>query len=467
MRPNVCIVVLDAVRAQNLGLYGHERETSPTIDELAEESVVFDHAVSPAGVTVDSTASLFTGLYPGTHRTGQHLQVVADGPRLAEMFSDSGYRTGAFPANPFIGPGFGFDTGFDIFRSSEHRFSRGMDVRKFFSENKDRPVHEIYRQFLKESLDRDFPYHVGNALQFRFELFTRDDNGAEDAVRKSVEFVEDSNSPWFQYVHLNEAHMKNISNLYKVPEEHLYRFVDRERVDATPLRRREGQHYSEESMDVHARLYDGAIHYLDERVAEITEAIRRTGQWNDTLLILTADHGELLGEHGRIGHGELYEPCVNVPLVIKPARSMERSAGRESKRTSTIGLYSLLARMVGHEEGQAHAEVDSVFEDQEPVLVQDNSSTWNWSSYESGVPGQHAIYSDGLKLIRRGTESELYRILDDPEERDGLSEDSEDFKRMNELIDSVLERFEQETKSVEQADVDSQTARRLKDLGYL
>jgi arylsulfatase A-like enzyme len=467
MKPNVCIVVLDAVRAQNLNLYGHERETSPNIDQLAEESVVFDHAVSPAGVTVDSTASLFTGLYPGTHQTGQYLQLVADGPRLAEMFSDSGYRTGAFPANPFIGPGFGFDTGFDVFRSSEHRFARGMDIRKFFSENKERPVHEIYLQFLKESLDRNFPYHVGNALQFRFELFTRNDNGAEDAVWKSIEFVEDSNSPWFQYVHLNEAHMKNIPDLYKLPEEHLYRFVDRESVQTTSLSQSNEQHYSEESMDVHQRLYDGAIHYLDERVAEIIEAIKRMDQWDDTLFIITADHGELLGEHGRIGHGELYEPCVNVPLIIKPAESMQRTVGRESKRTSTIGLYSLLAEIVGHEEGQVHSEVDSVFNDQEPVLVQDNSSTWNWSSYESGTPGQHAIYSDGLKLIRRGTESELYRILDDPEEQNSLRVDSQEFAQMNELMDAVLERFEQSGKSVEQADIDNHTAKRLKDLGYI
>jgi hypothetical protein len=108
-----------------------------------------------------------------------------------------------------------------------------------------------------------------------------------------------------------------------------------------------------------------------------------------------------------------------------------------------------------------------VFDDQGPVLVQDNSSNWNWSSYGSGVPGQHALYDGGLKLIRRGAESELYRILDDPKEQNCLPEDSEEFKRMSELMDSVLEQFEQGTESIEQADFDSQTARRLKDLGYL
>ena len=423
-------------------------------------------AVSPAGVTLDSTASLFTGLYPGNHRTGQHTQIVADGPRLAEIFREHSYRTGAFPTNPFISPGFGFEDGFDVFRSSEHRFKKGMDIKKFFDNHKHLPAYRIYLEFLLNSLDSNFPYHVGNALQFRFDMFTRNDNGGADATRKAVEFVESSNKPWFQYVHLNEAHMKNVDHLYSVPPNYLYKFTTRSEVNDTRVRRNLTGNYPEDAQSVHERLYDGAISYLDDLVGRLIDNIKAAGEWDETLFILTADHGELLGDRDRMGHGELAEPGIRVPLLIKPHAEMAIPDEDVEQRVSTLGVYTMLAELLGEDRAIAHADVKSVFEDQEPVLVQDYSSSWDWSSYQSDVEGKHALYLDGLKLIRRGGEVELYRTASDWQEFEPVSPDSTAFESMDKTLHDQLVGLGNDNDTTE-VEIDGETATQLEELGYL
>lgn len=469
MKPNVCIVVLDAVRASNLSCYGHSRPTSPNIDAVAEESIVFDRAVSPAATTLDSVSSFFSGLYPAEHQAGYNGSLSVDVPHLPELFSEQGYRTGATTTNPFITPGFGFEKGIDAFHSVEHRFQNGINVRRFFDRTKHLPAYQIYLRFLPEALNRNVVSNIGNALQFRFDLFTGTDQGAKEASARATDFFTESEKPWFLYAHYSEAHMKKhgTDHLYKLPGNQLYRFADEEEVNAKKLRHTGGAYGDEETRAVHERLYDATIRYLDGHVGRLVNELKRENTWEDTLFIVTADHGECLGEYDHIGHGTLYEPGVRVPLIVKPPTGMERTAENERERVNTLGLFSTLAELIGAD--APHASVESVLDGrQEPVLVQDYCATWDWSSYGvDGAPGQHAIYHDETKLIQRGNERILYDLRADPEERNPLPPDADRMDYLSELLEERLDHLHPKHVGGREIDIDGATADRLEDLGYL
>lgn len=467
MDPNICIVVLDAVRAQNLSCYGHTRETTPNIDAIVDEEIIFDNAVSPAAVTLDSTASLFTGLYPSDHRTGQKGEIVTDVPHLPEVLHEAGYTTRAITTNPFITPGFGFERGIDQFTAKEHRFKDGMNIRRFFDRNKNRPAYQIYLQFLFEAFDHNFISNVGNALQFRFDLFTREDNGANETTTEATKFIRKRSHPWFMYLHYSEPHMKNIEHLYRLPEEYKYHFVDRQEVDQTPIKRNPDEEYNKVEMDVHERLYDGTIRYLDKHIRHIIEVLKSTNQWEETLFILTADHGECLGEHGAVGHGYLYEEGINVPLLIKPPVGMTEDLGRRSERVSTLGLYKTITDLVNNVPQLEHIRVPSVFEQKNSVLVQDYSGSWTWSSYKNEIAGKHALYDRELKLIRRGETQELYDLSVDPNESKNVINEHPKREELQNILENYLEEFNDTDGSIDQIELSEDASQQLEDLGYL
>ncbi|MDT3435472.1 sulfatase [Haloarcula sp. 1CSR25-25] len=467
MEPNVCVVVLDAVRASNLSCYGHSRLTSPNIDAVADESMIFDYAVSPAATTLDSVSSLFSGLYPAEHQAGYNGSLSVNVPHLPELFSDAGYRTGAITTNPFITPGFGFEQGVNEFFSAEYRFQRGTNARKFFDSTKHLPTYQIYLRFILTALGRHFLSSIGNALQFRFDLFTRDDQGAKQASSNATEFFNRGDKPWFLYLHYSEAHMKDTEHLYKLPGKQLYKFVDEETVDSTALRRSGDGEYPEEAQGVHERLYDATIRYLDHHVGKLVSELKRTEQWEETLFIITADHGECLGRNGHIGHGTLYEPGIHVPLLIKLPADMSSNAPNEQERVNTLGLYSMLADLIGS--NQSHTTVPPILDGEEDhVLVQDFCANWDWSSYaDEESPGQHAIYKNELKLIQRGEQRECYNIEIDPAESEQLSTDENRVQSVGELLSEKLQQQQPVYNRGSDFNIDESTADRLEDLGYL
>jgi len=467
MEPNICIVVLDAVRAKNLSCYDHTRTTTPNIDSIVNGSILFENAVSPAAVTLDSTASLFTGLYPGDHRTGQLGHIEVDVPLLPELAKKAGYTTGAITTNPFITPGFGFERGVLEFMSKEFRFSDGMNIRKFFDRNKDRPPYQIYLQFLLESLDRNFISNVGNALQFRFDLFTREDNGAKETTSKVLDFISDGEDPWFLYTHYSEAHMKNVDHLYKLPDEHKFKYVDRSEVNKAEIARNPDSPYQENQRDVHERLYDGSLSYLDTHVGRIIDQLKSDSEWDNTLFVLTADHGECLGEHGVVGHGHLYEEAINVPLIVSPPTDFDESLGQRSKRTSTLGLYDTIATILNDGKRPDHVSTSSIFAQETSTLVQDYSGSWSWSSYEGEVPGKHAFYNNEMKLIKRGDDYELYDLDSDPTESHDLIGNHPEEENLRENLRNILDDFDNSTRSINDIEMSDDTSQQLEDLGYL
>lgn len=469
-RPNVCVLVLDAVQAAHLSCYGHERETTPFLDSLAEEAALFERAVSPSGVTVDSVGSFFTGLYPGEHRAGNTGSLDADVPHLPAHLRARGYRTGAVTCNPFLTPAFGFGDGVDEFDPITVRFDRGMNVREFFTETSDLSRPHRYLEFLRESLDRDFPWHVGNALQFRFGLFEGADDGAAMATDSSLSFVEGSDGPWFLYTHYTETHMTKRGRFpYTIPPAARREFLP-EGVPEDVTLRDAGPRadYDERTLDVHQRLYDGAIRYLDGHVRRIVEGLRERGEWADTLLIVTADHGECVGEKGLLGHGLLYEPGVHVPLLIRTPEWMEAPTADTGERVSTVGLYRTVAAAATGEAPDHARGVDLRRESESETLVQEYSNTWDWSRYGGLSSGEMAFYREERKLLELESGPELYDLGSDPEEAEDLAETRPDLREeLRDALESRLGELDLVVGGEMDRDFDSETEKRLRDLGYI
>ncbi|MFB6227486.1 MAG: sulfatase [Halobacteriales archaeon] len=472
MKPNVCIIVLDAVRASNLSGYGHDRETTPNIDAVMDESVVFTRACSPTGVTIDSTASLLSGQYPIEHQSGKARRMNADSPLLQESLRDAGYRTGAVTCNPFLSPAFGFDVGFDEMHPVTQQVADGMNMRKFYDETNDLPAWRRYLEFATRSADRNVVSNLKNALQFKFGLFEGDDDGGERATRWAENFVTASAAdPFFLYAHYTETHMNSTGTLpYAVPDEEAMHFLDGdEELSGIHTRSREVD-YGPEKRDIHERLYDGAIRYLDRKVGRLVETLREADEWDETLFVVTADHGELLGEHGLLGHSYLYEPGVNVPLVVKLPASDDRRGRKTDDRIGTIGLYRTLAEYVGVSPPDDVRGGNLLADRPEIVLVQDYSNSWDWSRYEDDeADDTNCIYRDEKKLIVGGSRSALFDLDEDPDERRDLSEERPELVAdLESDLSSTLDALRSEDVDAgEPLDVDDETRSRLADLGYL
>lgn len=472
MEPNICLVVLDAVRASNLSGYGHDRPTSPTIDRLMESGAVFRRATAPTGVTIDSTTSLLSGRYPIEHQSGRARQMNASAPLLQELLRGAGYRTGAVTCNPFLSPAFGFDAGFDRLYPVTQRAPDGMNMRKFYDETKDWPAWRRYLEFGRRSITRRGIANFKNALQFKWGFFEDEDDGGRRATDWAREFIRaQDEDPFFLYVHYTETHMNSTGTYpYAVPAPDLLRFVDSD-ADLSRIETGSGEvDYDPETRAVHEGLYDAAIRYIDGLVSELVEALQAVGRWEETIFIITADHGELLGERDYLGHGELYEPVLHVPLVVKLPAGDERIGTSVDERVSTMALYETLLDEVDGVDVPGSAKGGHLFDDRpETVIAQDYSSTWEWSSYEGTADGVNALYHDERKLIVRGEQEELYDLRRDPEEQRNLAEfDSEVRDELVTRLDAVLGSLDPATwADGTHLDVDDSTRERLADLGYL
>ncbi len=271
---NVVYLVLDAARAQQFGCYGYSRATTPEIDRIAADGVVFENAFTPAVYTLGAMASVWTSQYPDRH----HAQVSyadrlpAGRLTLSEALGALGIRSAGFVLNVMAGKAMGFDRGFSEFVE----------------------VHG-----LTELGSR------AEALRFVLPPWL--------ATRQDGRF--------FAYVHFREPHFpydpRAPFNTRFGPNAPLSQEQRRDKRWYTDVNQKRVSPSAEEIAHL-VRLYDGNLAYVDQEVGLLRQALERAGLWEKTVLIVSADHGEQLYEHEYISHSaQVYEESVRVPLIVR------------------------------------------------------------------------------------------------------------------------------------------------------
>lgn len=289
-RPNVLLVSIDTLRADHLGCYGYGRTTSPHLDRLAREGTLFEQHVSSSSWTLPAHAAIFTGLSDSGHGCTDVDKALE--PRfetLAERFQSNGYATAGFFAGPFLHPGFGFGQGFDLYADCTAYGDR---------------------------VDADDPARWANAEATRRASHEDVANPRTFAAFESW-FAGRGDEPFFAFVHLWDVHYDFTP---PAPYDRMFdpdytgwvdgrNFFFDERV-GPDMAARDLQHL--------IALYDGEIAWTDTYVAKLRGALERAGVLDDTVIVITADHGTEFFEHGRKGHRTtLYDEVIHVPLVVR------------------------------------------------------------------------------------------------------------------------------------------------------
>jgi len=325
---NVVVVILDTVRAQNCSLYGYERETTPTLDALADDGVSYETAVAPSSWSLPSHAGLLAGGYPSDLDTHAETMVLPDDVQtFPETFAADGYRTGLFTANPFLATGSGLDRGFDVTDLVTPRagvlYPDAFDPQSYI---RDRDAERGLQKWLT-LLDRvttpptAVPKNLANAVYYKWHTsgLTANDGSNLDCGDRVVdafgEWVSDTDGPFCSVLNIMEAHLP-----YEERETFLTGDEPLDEVTMDRWAYMSGERPFDESIrDAFQRLYDGAVRAADGYLATVIDQLRAAGVWDDTVLVVTSDHGEYLGEAGYLGHdmNRLGPPLVEVPLVVR------------------------------------------------------------------------------------------------------------------------------------------------------
>ena len=416
--PNVLLLVLDTVRAKSLSLYGYERQTTPALEALAEKGVVFEQAFSTAPWTLPSHGGLFTGRYLHELGGGFRSPLNSTYPTLAEELSRQGYSTAGFVANrAYVNREVGLGRGFahyEVYRTTPGQafmYSRlGETLYNAFDLGRLFGSHESFGRKSAEQLNRDF---LG-----------------------WLEGHEQDGRPFFAFLNYFDAHRD-----YLPPIEFATKFTSSAE---RPLGVFEVEEVGPEQYPEITDAYDGALAYLDHHLGRLFAELERRGVLENTLVIVTADHGELLGEHGMVEHiGSLYTELLHVPLLIVPpssggvpaSRRVEAGVSLREVPATVLDLAGLgeevravfpgrtLARYWTENYASDAALADGLRTGDEVVLAEVQQA-WSLPPDYPGSQGRmKSVIYEGRQYIKNyGTErEELYDLVEDPNQMNDLA----------------------------------------------
>jgi arylsulfatase A-like enzyme len=340
MLNNLLLIVIDTARAKSFSSLGNKTNTTPALDALGREGMHFTKCFSPSPWTTPSHASLFTGLYPSQHGTYGRNMHFNQQSSLAYEFKKAGFKTFGISANKLVSSLNGFHKGFDVF----------LDPWMPFAEKpleKDRSFIRVFGNewtlkkrlsFLlsKEGINAHFDKRFGVNQNATYST-----NRAMRFVKRIFRSVKERK---FVFVNIMQPHDK-----YNPPRKYVrklgYKYKKIDWPDVLGYYAGTVQ-IDEIGWKILLSLYEGEIRYADEKIGNLLEWMKKSGYLNDTLVIITSDHGELVGEHGHFTHFfSVHNELLHVPLIIYHPDYL--GIGRKSELVQTHDLYRTLLEEFG------------------------------------------------------------------------------------------------------------------------
>ena len=521
-KPDIVLIVLDTLRADRMSCYGYARETTRFLDAFAEEATLFERAIVPGQWTIPSHASLFTGEYPTTHMTTQIYDTLGeDSVTLAELLREDGYKTVGFCNNPLLGVvDNDLDRGFDEFYNYGGAVPNYPDITRSrpkvlarlaerYTRLMRRIVAPFQNQFAHNNLLLSIAMHPlivplwQGSVNFKgnTKRSLRDVVGYLRAHRKA-----DHRPPIFAFVNLMETHLP-----YRPPARFVQRFAPYYEDDDEAqsfMRGYNREHYrwmiplSEPLGELEDRilndLYDAEVAYQDRLLRRLLKDLSKPKVRDNTMVIVTSDHGEGLNNHHFVGHSLVaYDDLVRVPLVMRYPRQYP-TGDRVSSLISTRRVFHSALEAAGVQPNGSRGEhapievedltltqtLNGSASPEETIVAEAYTPDTLLALMENEDPTaidtfrcrsmRRAAYKGRHKLITVGNEpDELFDVIDDPGETSNLLTEHPD--RVSELQNALIS-FIEDAKSRRPANwestrrlslEDEEISERLRALGYI
>lgn len=458
---NIILISIDCFRHDRCGYNGHFRSTTPFLDQIAGESVVFDNAYATGPFTTESVPGFIAGQHSfnGCYFNSHAWKAIPEGSEtIASYLKKQGFETVAVLSNPHLTRKRNFDIGFDHFSNLE---TEGSDPKEKTDETRQKFSIEEYSHAIKTRMRRynsiytpySLPYVLNRYRQYRHEWPT---HRAEYILEKFADEIKSTTGSFFGWTHLMDLHApihpdvgenSAMSNI----------LADMERVVGVDPKE-------------YTRLYDSALAYVDLQLSNFVDELKSAKIWEETALIITADHGECLFDRKRMyGHPRHhhFDELLHVPLIV---RTPHHSPERIRHSVSLAWLHEILSELVsgslgcfptnsgsngllsGHP-GDEPVISDTVDENGHTIAVR--NQTWKYLLHNVSPPTDF-WYPFGEK-------EQSFRYCTDRGERNPVSVDT--VEKLKTVAENVLVK-PSELSSIE-GEFTEEMENQLKDLGYM
>lgn len=448
-RPNIVLITLDTVRADDIGAYNPQRQCSPNLDRFAGESITFQRAESVAPITVPSHTSMLTGKYPSSLGIWQNGDYLADDvPALAEILRQNGYQTAAFVSSI-------------VLESCDTGFSRGFDV---YDDNFS-PLglpDELNRTLLL-TLTRKWLHW--DPLQAEKRL-------SENTVDRSLQWLGNQRSPVFLWVHLFDAHQP-----YDAPRVDRFRFVDpgyqgvfKGLPEQSRLVMYQELPVSPEDVKYMHQMYQGEIYYQDKQLGRLLNVLAEEPWQSRTMILVCADHGEGFEKNYYFNHVDrLWQPLIHVPMILHLPNA-EYGGTRNYDLVSPLDFFDTALAFAGltiPPDAPGTVLLDLINSGKTPQQRFLFSFCRSSSHPTSEGHARSIVDAENYKLIWHPyfDQKELYNLNNDPNETTDLT--ASDPARAKQLFDQLFAFFGNSQPQKDSEEVGSAQNEALKGLGYI
>lgn len=454
---NVVLVTIDSLRADHLGAYGYDRNTTPVIDKMAAEGMYFD-AYANSHWTRASFPSIITSTYPMEYGGYQFLSDSR--VTVGEAMKNAGHRTAAFHSNLWLSRDYNYNRGFDHFYDSKSEPSLLSRLRTYVKLhiNQDSPLYRVL-QWLYDTTEEKAGIDVGQTYQ-----------DAKKTTDNAIEWVEsvDTQEDIFLWVHYMDVHHPYVPHDRDARE--LGVDLDVSERDAIKLRRKmleNSDKLSENELQTLVDLYDTEIRYTDRHIGRLRNAISNSLGLDDTAFVVTSDHGEEFGEHGGFSHNpSFYDEVLHVPFIVDGADrvGVSDSTGKQIESIELLDTAPTVCDLGGEEPMEIYRGRSAI------NAIGTGKNVDLFSETGQGEDWKVCLRSDGWKFIwdRDSGIKELYNLDSDPGEKSNvLDENPEIGKEYEEAVQEHLAEVRETNEDLPEVGMDSGTEERLKNLGYL
>jgi arylsulfatase A-like enzyme len=474
--PNVLLVVLDSVRVKNTSLHGHGNQTTPYLEELATESRVYNQARAPSIHSVSSHASIFTGYHVPEHGVTAHESRLDPKSTIwSELATEKGYTTGLFSPNVVLTRSSNLADAFDTVDGP-----RGAVRYRLFEEAlspMDIEGHQTNREYLKRCFASDKPIRaVLNGLFFLYGGTggSEKDESGSVYVNSFLEWSKSVDEPWAACVNLMDAHYPYLPQ----PEFDKWGSDELRKIHRnTDSPQSESITVSDDWWKLQAfeSLYDGGIHQADAAIKHLVETLRDRQELEDTLVVITSDHGEGFGEWSRVNPSVrmvdhswgVHEVLTHVPLVVRPPGG--NSGKRDNSLASLTNFPEVVRKVVAGDDPEPRFTVDKYalastrrLEDPEKVLP---ATVDNRQKYSG--PWRVVYETGGDGVIRKHVEQGTNKISFNVSGTYAGAANTQSTDRLIEKIYGELESANVRLDTHESNTLGEDVENQLEELGYL